>query len=53
MSSVVHVALDLPIAPYFDYYPGDLTLRPGQWVWVPWGQRVRLGLVLAIDRTAQ
>ncbi|NDE94122.1 MAG: DEAD/DEAH box helicase, partial [Betaproteobacteria bacterium] len=53
MSSVLHVALDLPIAPYFDYFPGHWALTPGQWVWVPWGQRVRIGLVIAVGKPAQ
>ncbi|NDB10962.1 MAG: hypothetical protein EBX54_03355, partial [Betaproteobacteria bacterium] len=50
---MVQVALDLPIAPCFDYFPGTWNLKPGQWVWVPWVQSVRLGLVLRVDAPPQ
>lgn len=53
MNTVVQVALDLPIAPCFDYFPGTWNLKPGQWVWVPWVQSVRLGLVLRVDAPPQ
>ena len=52
MNPVVRVALDLAFSPYFDYYPGDLALEPGQWVWVPWGRSERLGVVLATQCTS-
>jgi len=53
MSMLLRVALDLPIAPFFDYFAGPWDLLPGHWVWVPWGSRIRLGLVLAVGEVAQ
>jgi len=52
MKLVVRVALDLGFAPYFDYAPGALELDPGDWVWVPWGQSERPGIVLAVHCTS-
>ncbi len=45
------VALDIPIAPWFDYrVPDELigTLGPRDWVLVPWGRGRRVGLVLSV-----
>src|SRR5690606_35673636 len=43
------VALDVPIAPWFDYLlaPG-IELAPGDWVLVPWGRGRRVGIVLGL-----
>jgi len=49
MRTLIQVALDVPIASHFDYFAGEWTLKPGDWVWVPWGKGQRLGLVLAVD----
>ncbi len=46
---IARVALDVPIAPWFDYdVPGELasSLRSGSWVVVPWGRGRRIGIVL-------
>ena len=53
MSMPLRVALDLPIAPCFDYFAGPWQVLPGHWVWVPWGQTIRLGLVLAAGEPPQ
>ncbi len=45
------VALDVPIAPWFDYLvPDELadSLRARDWVLVPWGRGRRVGLVLEV-----
>ena len=47
------VALDIPIAPWFDYLvPEELVarLQERDWVLVPWGRGRRVGLVLALGK---
>lgn len=52
--SIARVALDVPIAPWFDYRI-DPALEgrclPGDWVLVPWGKTQRVGFVLAIAQS--
>ncbi len=46
---IARIALDIPIAPWFDYRIGPAlveTLAVGDWVQVPWGSGRRIGLVL-------
>ena len=47
------VALDVPIAPWFDYLvPAELAQRvqPRDWVLVPWARGRKVGLVLELGR---
>ncbi|MEZ5727227.1 MAG: primosomal protein N' [Burkholderiaceae bacterium] len=49
------VALDVPIAPWFDYrVPASLAgvIGAGNWVVVPWGRQRRVGLVIALAATS-
>jgi primosomal protein N' (replication factor Y) len=46
---IARIALDVPIAPWFDYRIGPALagrLAPGDWVQVPWGTGRRVGFVL-------
>lgn len=46
---IARIALDIPIAPWFDYRIGPAlaeSLAVGDWVQVPWGSGRRIGLVL-------
>ncbi len=48
------VALDVPIAPWFDYrVPADAaaTIGPGDWVLVPWGRGRKIGIVIGLSDT--
>ncbi len=48
---IARIALDVPIAPWFDYRIGDEQrgrLAPGDWVRVPWGKGERIGLVVGL-----
>ncbi len=48
--AIARVALDVPIAPWFDYrIPAPLSdcVEPGVWVTVPWGRGRRVGIILA------
>jgi primosomal protein N' (replication factor Y) len=48
---IARVALDVPIAPWFDYRVGAALagqLAIGDWVQVPWGRGRRVGLVLEL-----
>lgn len=48
---IARIALDVPIAPWFDYRIGPALagrLAPGDWVQVPWGTGRRIGFVLEL-----
>ena len=48
---IARIALDVPIAPWFDYRIGPALagrLAPGDWVQVPWGTGQRIGFVLEL-----
>jgi primosomal protein N' (replication factor Y) len=50
-ASIARVALDVPIAPWFDYRVADDQrgrLASGDWVRVPWGKGERVGLVVGL-----
>jgi len=50
------VALDVPIAPCFDYLvpPAlDGRIAAGDWVLVPWGRGRKIGIVLGLANTAE
>ena len=50
--AIAQVALDVPIAPWFDYRIGrDLQgcLAPGVWVRVPWASGQRVGIVVGLS----
>lgn len=44
--TIARVALDVPVAALFDYRAGELLLRPGHLVVVPFGRRRQVGIVL-------
>ena len=55
-SPIVRIALDVPIAPWFDYRIGESIpggLRRGDWVEVPWGAGRRVGLVMGLSATSE
>ena len=48
----LRVALDVPIAPWFDYLaPADVepAVAPGDWVLVPWGRGRKVGIVIGVS----
>jgi len=48
---IARVALDIPIAPWFDYRIDDEQrgqVGPGDWVRVPWAKGERIGLVIGL-----
>ena len=48
---IARIALDVPIAPWFDYRIGPALagrLAPGDWVQVPWATGRRIGFVLEL-----
>jgi primosomal protein N' (replication factor Y) len=45
---IARVALDVPVAMPFDYGSGELALRPGHLVVVPFGRRRRVGVVVEL-----
>ncbi len=50
-SRIAQVALDVPIAPWFDYLIGPGLagrIKRGDWVAVPWGRARRIGLVIGL-----
>lgn len=54
--AIARVALDVPIAPWFDYrIPAELDerIQPGVWVVVPWGRGRRVGVVLSRAESTQ
>ena len=46
--AIARVALDVPVAALFDYRAGELALRPGHLVVVPFGRRRQVGVVLEL-----
>ena len=47
---IAHVALNIPVPQLFDYLAGDLTAADiGGLVWVPFGQRQQLGVLVAVN----
>jgi primosomal protein N' (replication factor Y) len=48
---ILHVALDAPLRRAFDYLPppGQGALRPGTRVWVPFGRRRLLGILIGVS----
>lgn len=52
---IARIALDIPIAPWFDYRIGPSIaggVRRGDWVEVPWGTGRRVGLVIGLSETS-
>ena len=48
----VRVALDVPIAPWFDYLAPprrEVAVGPGDWVVVPWGRGRKVGIVMGLS----
>jgi primosomal protein N' (replication factor Y) len=46
--AIARVALDVPVAAPFDYRTGELALRPGHLVVVPFGRRRQVGVILEL-----
>ncbi len=55
-SAIARIALDIPIAPWFDYRVGQAcagVIRPGDWVEVPWARGRRIGIVMGLAQSSE